>query len=100
MSNRLYVGNLAFNTTRESLRAAFSAIGEVTDVSMPTNHQTGRSEGFAFVTMGSSQAATSAIMQLNASTLDGRTINVMDASQAQHGGGGQSHGSSGGRGHY
>jgi cold-inducible RNA-binding protein len=105
MSARLYVGNLSFNTTRESLEAAFAAAGEVREVSMPTDRETGQPRGFAFVTMGSAQAANSAIAQLNGSMLDGRTLKVNEATDrtpggdAYGGGGGQAYGGgSGGHG--
>jgi RNA recognition motif-containing protein len=98
MGNRLYVGNLSYNTTRESLEAAFKAVGEVTDVSMPTDRQTGQLRGFAFVTMGSGDAATRAISELNGTTLDGRTIKVNEAQERPAGGGGGGGGRGGGGG--
>jgi len=90
MGNRLYVGNLSFNTTRETVEAAFSAAGEVREVSIPTDRETGQPRGFAFVTMGSAQAATSAISQLNGAMLDGRALRVNEAQErpARTGGGG------------
>ena len=61
MGNRLYVGNLSFRSTAESVRAAFSALGEVTDVHLVTDRDTGSPRGFGFVTMGSADAAQRAI---------------------------------------
>jgi RNA recognition motif-containing protein len=87
MGNRLYVGNLSFNTTQQALEAAFSAIGEVRDVAMPTDRETGQFRGFAFVTMGSAQAANAAIAQLNGAMLDGRPIKVNEAQERPAGGG-------------
>src|SRR5262245_37319163 len=100
MGNRLYVGNLSYSTTRESLEAAFSAAGEVREIAMPTDRETGQPRGFAFVTMGSSAAATNAISQLNGVMLDGRTLKVNEAQErpARDGGGGGSRGGYGGGG--
>lgn len=95
MGNRLYVGNLSFNTSRETLEAAFRAVGEVTDVAMPTDRQTGQPRGFAFVTMGTAELAAKAIEQLHGSMLDGRPIKVNEAQERAPGGGG---GGGGGRG--
>src|SRR3984957_16248200 len=97
MGNRLYVGNLSFSTTRESVEAAFAAVGEVREVSMPTDRETGQPRGFAFVTMGSAQAATNAISQLNGAMLDGRALKVNEAQERTQGGGGGG-GGGGGRG--
>lgn len=90
MGNRLYVGNLSYSTTQATLEAAFAACGEVREVAMPTDRETGQPRGFAFVTMGSASAATAAIAQLNGSTLDGRSLKVNEAQErpARGGGGG------------
>ena len=97
MANRLYVGNLSFNTTQASLETAFAAAGEVREVAIPTDRETGQPRGFAFVTMGNAQAANAAIAQLNGLTLDGRQIRVNEAQERpQRGGGG--FGGGGGRG--
>lgn len=76
MSTRLHVSNLSFSTFRETLEAAFAAVGPVAAVSIPTDRETGNMRGFAYVTMGSAQAATDAIAKLNGATLDGRSIKV------------------------
>jgi cold-inducible RNA-binding protein len=96
MGNRLYVGNLSFNTSRETLEAAFKAVGEVTDVAMPTDRQTGQPRGFAFVTMGTDELAAKAIQQLHGSMLDGRPIKVNEAQERAPGGGGGRGGPGGG----
>ena len=88
MENRLYVGNLSFSTSRESLEAAFVAVGEVREISMPTDRETGQPRGFAFVTMGSAQAANSAISELNGVMLDGPALKVNEAQERSQGGGG------------
>lgn len=99
MGNRLYVGNLSFNTTQETLQSEFSAVGEVREVGMPMDRETGRPRGFAFVTMGSDQAASAAIAQLNGKSIDGRAIKVNEAEERpQRGGGGGGGGGYGGGG--
>ncbi|WP_441292116.1 RNA recognition motif domain-containing protein [Sorangium sp. KYC3313] len=102
MGNRLYVGNLSFSTTRETLESAFAAAGEVREIAMPTDRETGQPRGFAFVTMGSAQAANSAISQLNGAVLDGRALKVNEAQERPArgfgGGGGGGFGGGGGGG--
>jgi len=88
MGNRLYVGNLSFNTTQETLQATFSAQGEVREVAMPTDRESGQPRGFAFVTMATAQAASAAIAALNGTMLDGRTLKVNEAQERQPRGGG------------
>ncbi|WP_437606154.1 RNA-binding protein [Sorangium sp. So ce834] len=96
MGNRLYVGNLSFSTTRETLESAFAAAGEVREIAMPTDRETGQPRGFAFVTMGSVQAANSAISQLNGALLDGRPLKVNEAQERPARGGGGFGGGGGG----
>jgi cold-inducible RNA-binding protein len=90
MSNRIYVGNLSFDTTADSIREAFAALGQVDDVFIAMDRETGRSRGFAFVTMGSSNEASSAIERLNGKLLDGRPLRVNEAQERvdTRGGGG------------
>ena len=98
MSNRLYVGNLSFNATTDSVRSAFAELGEVTDVHVVMDRETGRSRGFAFVTMGSDQEAQSAISSMNGALLDGRPLKVNEAeARAPRAGGGGGGGFGGGR---
>ncbi len=96
MGNRLYVGNLSFNTSKETIEATFAAAGEVREVAMPTDRETGQPRGFAFVTMGTAQAANNAISQLNGAMVDGRSLKVNEAQERTQGGGGG--GGGGGRG--
>jgi RNA recognition motif-containing protein len=98
MGNRLYVGNLSFNATSESVREAFTACGEVTDVHVVMDRETGRSRGFAFVTMATDQQAASAIQSMNGALVDGRPlrVNEAEARQARSGGGGFGGGGGGG----
>ena len=100
MGTRLYVGNLSFSSNADSVRAAFSACGEVTDVHLVTDRATGQSRGFAFVTMGSEQAANTAISTMNGLMLDGRQLKVNEAQErpARGGGGGGGGGYGGGGG--
>src|SRR3954465_12924134 len=99
MGNRLYVGNLSFGTTQQLIEQPFAAVGEVREVAMPTDRETGQPRGFAFVTMGSAQAASAAIAQLNGMMLDGRSIKVNEAQERPpRGGGGGGVGGGGGGG--
>ena len=86
MGNRLYVGNLSFNTNTDTVRDAFSQYGEVTDVHLVTDRQTGQPRGFGFVTMGTTQAAQAAIAAMNGTSLDGRDLRVNEAEERQGGG--------------
>lgn len=97
MSNRLYVGNLSFRTTLDSLRVAFEPHGEVTDVHIVTDRESGQSRGFGFVTMGNKDAATRAIESMNGSMLDGRPLRVNEAEERRNFGGGGGGGGGGGR---
>jgi len=82
MSTRLYVGNLAFQTSKSSLEEAFASGGrEVTDVHIVMDRSTGQSRGFAFVTMGTQQQANDAISQMNGAMLDGRALRVNEAEE-------------------
>jgi RNA recognition motif-containing protein len=96
MGNRLYVGNLAFSTTEIEIQDAFSQVGTVTEVKLVLDRETGRSRGFAFVSMGSDAEAQKAIAELNGRNLDGRDLRVNEAEERKSGGGG----GGGGRGGY
>lgn len=97
MGNRLYVGNLAFHTTEDTLKDHFAAIGGVTEAVIVLDRMTGRSRGFGFVTMESDDLAKRAAAELNNSTLDGRNLKVNEAEERREGGGGRG-GFGGGRG--
>lgn len=88
MGNRLFVGNLSFGTTSNTVEALFASFGEVREVAMPTDRETGQPRGFAFVTMGNSSAAADAMAQLNGHSLEGRSIKVDEAQERQRSGGG------------
>jgi len=79
MSKNLYVGNLAWSTTEEELRAAFEAYGEVTSVKLIEDRETGRPRGFAFVEMSDDSAAQEAISAMEGKDLGGRNIRVNEA---------------------
>ncbi|HEY1552851.1 MAG TPA: RNA-binding protein [Kofleriaceae bacterium] len=98
MNTRLYVGNLSFNTTAEGVRAAFTQFGTVSDVHLVSDRETGRSRGFAFVTMGTTEEAAKAISGMDGKTLDGRPLRVNEAEQRQARGGGGGGGGGGYRG--
>lgn len=101
---KLFVGNLNYRTTPDGLREIFSAHGEVLDVFIGTDRETGRSRGFGFVTMGEKAHGEAAIAGLNGSQLDGRAIVVNEAQPRPPktggfgGGGGGGGGFRGGRG--
>jgi cold-inducible RNA-binding protein len=76
MSSKLFVGNLSFNTTENALREAFSAHGTVVEANLMMDRMTGRSRGFAFITMSSPEEAQKAIDALNGAELDSRALTV------------------------
>ena len=74
--NRLYVGNLSYSTTDDGLRAFFSEAGDVSDAEIVIDRATGRSKGFAFVTMATDEGAQKAINILNGQPLDNRALRI------------------------
>ncbi|GHG72473.1 RNA recognition motif domain-containing protein [Streptomyces griseocarneus] len=89
MTTKLYVGNLGWNTTDDTLRQAFAEFGQVLDAIIMRDRDTGRSRGFGFVTMGSAGEADAAINGLNEQELDGRRLKVNVANAKPSGGGGR-----------
>ena len=79
MSTKLYVGNLAFETTSADLQAMFAQAGTVQSASVVEDRDTGRSRGFAFVEMSTNDEAASAIEQFNGKEIAGRTLKVNEA---------------------
>ena len=79
MNNRIDVGNLAFQTTEDGIKAEFSKFGDVTEIKLMLDRETGGSRGFAFVTMESGEAAQKAITNLNGALVDGRPLRVNEA---------------------
>jgi cold-inducible RNA-binding protein len=106
MSNKLFVGNLSFNTTENDLQDAFAAHGTVLEASLMVDRMSGRPRGFGFVTMSTPEEAQNAIQALHGKDLDGRalTVNVARPREERPGGGGgggggrRDYGDGGGRG--
>ena len=98
MAMRLFVGNLNFKTTSEDLQELFGQVGEVQSASVVTDSETGRSRGFGFVEMASSEDGQRAIEQFNGKEFNGRNLTVNEARPREDRGGGG--GGGGGRGGY
>ncbi len=79
MAKKIYVGNLSFQTSEDSLRSLFTPHGEVVSVNVVTDRYTGESRGFAFVEMAQDAQASAAITALNGRELDGRQLRVNEA---------------------
>jgi RNA recognition motif-containing protein len=101
MGTKLYVGNLPFNTTENELQELFSQAGAVQEVTLMQDRFTGKSRGFAFVTMSSDEEAQGAISKLNGHSIEGRSLTVNEARPREArppGGGGRGYGGGGGGG--
>lgn len=88
MAKKLFVGNLSWNTRNEGLYEAFSRFGEVSEATVITDRDTGRSRGFGFVTFEDEAAGEDAMAAMDGQTLDGRPIRVNEAQQRRRDGGG------------
>lgn len=97
MNTKLFVGNLSYNVTENDLQDLFAQHGTVTEVNLMLDRMSGRSRGFAFVTMASKEEADAAAQALNGQPLDGRNLTVNEARPRPEGGGGG--GGGGGRGY-
>ncbi|HEX5873754.1 MAG TPA: RNA-binding protein [Pyrinomonadaceae bacterium] len=97
MSMKLYVGNLSFQTSSDDLQELFSQAGTVESVNVIEDRETGRSRGFAFVEMSSTEEGNAAIQQFNGREVGGRALNVNEAKAREERGGGGG-GGRGGRG--
>lgn len=88
-NNKLFVGNLSFNTTENDLQDTFAAHGTVVEANLVTDRVTGRARGFGFVTMSTEEEAQNAINALNGASLDGRalTVNIAKPREERSGGG-------------
>ncbi len=93
---KLYVGNLSFKATDDSLRAAFAPFGQVASAQVVMERETGRSRGFGFVEMPNEAEARKAIEAMHEKDMDGRNLTVNEAKPREAGGGG----GGGGRGGY
>ena len=98
--SKVFVGNLSFNTTKEELEALFAPIGEISDVFVPLDRDSGRPRGFAFVTFAAPESAAEAIRRLDGAELGGRQLRVNEANAERSGrpdsGGGRRFGGPGG----
>lgn len=79
MTQKLYVGNLSYNTTGDALRTLFAEFGQIESVNMITDRDTGRPKGFAFVEMATEESANAAVSALNGKSVDDREIKVEKA---------------------
>lgn len=92
---KIYVGNLSYSVSKETLEGTFAQHGSVEDVYIPTDRETGRPRGFAFVAMPNDGEAQAAIEALNGTDLEGRAMNVNEARPKTEGGGGRGRGGGG-----
>ena len=89
MNKKLYIGNLPYSATAEEIRALFEQVGEISDVAVISDRETGRSKGFGFVEMSDNGQAQAAIQALNLKEVDGRCLTVNEARPREAGGGGR-----------
>ena len=89
-NNKLFVGNLSFNTTENDLQDTFAAFGTVTEANLMMDRVSGRPRGFGFITMSTPEEAQAAIAALNGKNIDGRelTVNIAKPREERSGGGG------------
>lgn len=99
MNTKLFVGNLSFETSELELQDLFAACGPVTEVNIVTDRFTQKPRGFAFVTMGTPEAAQAAIQQLSGKNVNGRDLTVNEARPREERGGGGGGFGGGGRGY-
>ena len=88
MAHKLFVGGLPFSTSEDRLREVFAAAGQVESAVVVTDRDTGRSRGFGFVEMATSEEADQAVQKLNGKDLDGRQLKVERTKASEGGGGG------------
>jgi RNA recognition motif-containing protein len=98
MGKKLYVGNLAYETTSQDLQELFAQAGVCDSAAVITDRSTGQSRGFGFVEMGSNAEAQKAIQQFDGHDLKGRALRVNEAREESRGGGRGGRGGGGGRG--
>jgi len=96
MPHKLFVGGLPFSTSEERLREVFAQAGTVESAVVVTDRGTGRSRGFGFVEMATSEEADQAVAKFNGKDLDGRLLKVERAKSGEGGGGGGPRRSTGG----
>ncbi len=98
MNKKLYVGNMPYEVTQEQIRELFAQVGEVTEVSLITDRETGRLKGFGFVEMSTEEGSKEAIKRFNGYTLNDRALTVNEARPREERSGGSSYGGNGSRG--
>ena len=81
MNKKLFIGGLSWNTSEAGLRETFEKFGDLDDIRIITDRDTGRSRGFGFVTFVEEEAAQRAIAEMDGSSLDGRNIKVNEAEE-------------------
>ncbi len=92
MAKKLYVGNLAYSTTQEQIQELFAQAGEITEITLITDRDTGRPKGFGFVSMATEEGAQEAIKRFNGYQLDSRALTVNEARPREERSGGGSYG--------
>ena len=97
MTMKLYVGNLAFETSSTELQTLFATAGTVESVALIEDRETGRSRGFGFVEMSTKEEGAAAIEKFNGQELGGRALNVNEAKPREDRGGGGRNGGGGSR---
>jgi RNA recognition motif-containing protein len=98
MAKKLYVGNLSYETTSEQLKELFTQVGEVTEISLITDRDTGRSKGFGFIEMATETNAQEAIRRFDGHVLNDRALTVNEARPREDRSGGSFGGGGGGYG--
>jgi len=90
VTKKLYVGNMSYSTTEQQIRELFSQAGEITEIALITDRETGRAKGFGFVEMATEEGAKEAIKRFNGHSLNDRTLTVNEARprEERSGGGG------------
>ena len=90
MAKKLYVGNLSYNTTQDQIQQLFAQAGEIAEIALITDRDTGRPKGFGFVEMATEEGAQEAIKLFNGYSLDNRNLTVNEARprEERSGGGG------------
>ena len=96
MAKKLFVGGLSWDTSEDSLRAAFERFGEIAEATVVLDRDTGRSRGFGFVNFENDDAAQKAMEEMDGTELDGRNIRVNEAHERPRGGGPRRGGGGGG----
>ena len=87
-SSMMFVGGISWNTSEAGLREAFERYGEVTEATVVTDRETGRSRGFGFVVFSNPDEADKAMSEMDGTELDGRVVRVNEAHDKRRGGGG------------